>query len=417
MSDHLIQRAGLLLQQKKYREAEAILSGLFAENPANVHVLALLSEVKLQQDLPKEALELVNNAIGFDPGSDFLFYRRACVYIQLDNYNNAEKDLEQAIALQPYEAAYFALFALLKLDRKKYEEARVLAEKALELDPENITALNARSTALLKLNRKEESFETIRGALREDPHNAYTHANYGWGLLEKGSHKDALHHFSVALQKDPNLKLAQAGMAEALKARYLLYRIFLRYAFWMGNLSAKFQWMFIIGVFLGRNLLEAAAEAFPPLSPFITPLVIVVAVFAFSTWVMTPLGNLFLRFNKYGKHLLSPREMQSANLVALSVLVAAGGALALLFTHSEAPWFLIVFGLTMMIPLSVMFRSAKSAKTLVTYTAVLAALGIVAMIIAFTTNELFNGFSLAYLIGVFLFQWVANFVFSKESNK
>ncbi|RXK81959.1 tetratricopeptide repeat protein [Filimonas effusa] len=417
MSDHLIQRAGLLLQQRKFREAENILSGLFAEDPANVHVLALLCEVKLQQNMPKEALDLVNSAIGFDPSSDYLFYKRACVYIQLDKYNNAEKDLQQAINLQPYESAYFALFALLKLDRKEFEEARILAEKALELDPANISALNARSTALLKLNRKEESFSTIQGALREDPDNAYTHANYGWGLLEKSSHKEALNHFSIALQKDPNLKLAQAGMAEALKARYFLYRLFLRYAFWMGNMKSKLQWIFIIGIFLGRYLLEALAEMFPPLNGLITPLIIIIALFAFSTWVMTPLANLFLRFNKYGKHLLSPDEMRSSNFVALSVLTALAGAILLPVMNTEAPLAMIVFGLTMMIPLSVMFRSVKSRKTLVAYTAVLAFLGVLAVTIAFVSNQLLNNVSMLYLLGVFIFQWVANYILSREASK
>jgi uncharacterized protein HemY len=54
MSDQLIQRAGLLLQQKKYKEAENILGGLFAADPTNISVIALLSEVKVQQELYKE---------------------------------------------------------------------------------------------------------------------------------------------------------------------------------------------------------------------------------------------------------------------------------------------------------------------------------------------------------------------------
>ena len=417
MSDQLIQRAGLLLQQRKYKEAENILGGLFAQDPTNINVLALLSEVKVQQQLYKEALDLVNSAIGYDPSSDFLFYKRACVYLQLNRYSDAEKDLDQAIALDPYDPNYFALFALLKIDRKKFEEGLMLSEKALELDPENITALNARSTALLKLDRKEESFNTIQGALREDPDNAYTHANYGWGLLEKGSHKDALHHFAQALQKDPNLKLAQAGMAEALKARYWLYRGFLKYSFWMGNLAAKYQWFFIIGIYMASRGLNALAKTNSELGPFILPVTILLAAFAFSTWIMTPVSNLFLRLNIYGKHLLSLRETISSTFVGCSVLVALMGGILLFLTGMDPFLGVLLFGITMMIPLSVMFNSQKNGWVLKAYAALMALLGILGITAAFTSGELINVFTTAYFVAFFLFQWVANFLIAREGNR
>ena len=123
---------------------------------------------------------------------------------------------------------------------EKYEDALNLANEGLERDPENILALNIRSSALIKLDRKEDAFTTIEGALAHDPNNAYTHSNYGWGLLEKGNHKKALQHFREALKHDPTLVQAQAGMAEALKANYVFYRLFLRYAFFMSNLTAKY---------------------------------------------------------------------------------------------------------------------------------------------------------------------------------
>lgn len=417
MSDQLIQRAGLLLQQKKYKEAESILGGLFAQDPTNITVLALLSEVKIQQELYTEALGLVNSAIGYDPSSPFLFYKRASVYIQLHRFSDAENDLDQAIAIDPFDANYFALFALLKIDRKKFEEARVLSEKALELDPENIAALNARSTALLKLNRKEESFHTIQGALREDPDNAYTHANYGWGLLEKGSHKEALHHFAQALQKDPTLKLAQAGMAEALKARYWLYRSFLKYAFWMGNLTAKYQWIFIVGIFMGSRALNALAKSNPAVAPFILPFIILLAAFAFSTWIITPVSNLFLRLNTYGKHLLSAKEKMASNFVGVSALIALSGVLLLLITGMEPFSCMIFFGISMMIPLSVIFHSVKNGAVLKAYAALMAVLGITGIVAAFSSGDLVNSFIVAYLIGFFLFQWVANFLITRGDGR
>ena len=417
MSDQMIQRAILLLQQRKYKEAENILNSLFAQDPNDVNVISIICEVKIQQNKYTEALNLVNTAIGLNPGLSHLFYVRARIYVHEDKYDQAEKDLQQAITLDPDDADYFALYALLKLDRKQFDAALQLADAALERDPENINALNARSTALLKLNRKEESFSSIEGSLRQDPHNAYTHANYGWGLLEKGSPKEALYHFTEALRIDPSLQLAQSGMIEALKAKYFLYRVFLKYAFWMGNLTAKYQWGVIIGIFIASRALRFIAASYPAFEPFLYPVIILIAIFAFSTWIITPLSNLFLRLNKYGKHLLDRDEIISSNFVGVSAVAAIAGGALYLATGQEHMLAIVIVGISMMVPLSSMFNSVKNRTLLVIYTSVLAVLGIAGIITGFLSKELVNGFTLAYLVGVMLFSWLANYLVIKEQNR
>jgi tetratricopeptide (TPR) repeat protein len=417
MPDHLIQRAVLLLQQHKFKEAETILNGLFAQDPTNTDVIGLMCEVKIFQDKFNQAMALINNAIGLDPASAHLFHKRARIFIQQVKYDAAEKDLKQAISLDPYDTDYFALLSLLKIQRKQFTEALQLADKALELNAENIQALNARSTALLKLNRKEESFSTIEGALREDPDNAYTHANYGWGLLEKGSNKKALHHFSEALRKNPNLELAQRGMAEALKARYIIYRSFMKFSLWMGNLRGKYQWSIIIGFFVVFSVIRRVAASNPSLQPFLNPLIVLIALFAFSTWIISPVSNLFLRLNKYGKHLLVKNQVVSANFVGISACIAVVSGILYLATQQEYYIFLGIFGLTMMIPLSVMPASAKTRIALITYTCALACLGLAGFITGIVTGNVFNNFVLVYVIGLVLFQWVANFLLIRENNR
>jgi len=123
MPDYLIQRAVLLLQQHKFKEAEIILNGLFAEDPTNTDVIGLMCEVKICLDRFDEAMELVNNAIGLDPAAAHLFHKRARIFIQQDKYDAAEKDLQMSISLDPYETDYFALLSLLKLERKQFSQA------------------------------------------------------------------------------------------------------------------------------------------------------------------------------------------------------------------------------------------------------------------------------------------------------
>lgn len=417
IDDPRLVQVQILISQKKYTEAGNILRSLLAEAPNDVHYLALLSEVCFQQDKLDEARSIISNAIGLAPDWPHLFYIKARIALHEEKFDEAESLLKQCISLDPNDADFFALLAHSRQVRKKYQEALELANKALEIDAEHLLALNTRSSALLKLNKVEESFQTIEGALREDPTNAYTHANYGWSLLEKGDHKKALQHFKESLKHDPNYAYAQSGMMEALKATNPVYRLFLKYAFFMGNLTAKYQWGVIIGFYVLYRILSGMASANPDLEPYITPITIALAIIAFSTWIINPISNLFLRFNRYGKFLLDSKEKISSNFVAGSLLICLAG-IALYFIQDEERYLApAVFGLAMMLPLSVMLTPSKPKNMLLFYTIGMGLVGILAIATTFTTGILVNTWSSVFLVAFIAFQWVANFLMIKRSNR
>lgn len=415
--DNRLSKVEILIQQKKFGEAEKLLSDLLTEDSNNIHFLSLLAEVFLQQDKFENANSIIENAIGLSPDSPHLFYIKSRVAIQQENLSEAEKNINQAIELDPYDADYFALLANIKLGRKKFEEALEIANKALEIDAENLLALNTRSTALNKLNRSDESFETIEGALREDPNNAYTHANYGWGLLEKGNHKKALDHFKEALSNDPTFDYAQSGMLEALKATNPIYRLFLKYSFFISNLTAKYQWGVIIGFYLGFKALRTIAKNNEALQPYLIPLIIALGLIAFSTWVIAPISNLFLRFNKYGQLLLDKKERMSSNFVAISLGAFIVGLLLYFALSDEKMLTIAVFGFAMMLPLGTMFSPSKNKYGLLIYTIALAIIGVIAIGLTFSTGEMFNLMTVIFIIGFVAFQWVANYMLIKEDNQ
>jgi tetratricopeptide (TPR) repeat protein len=416
-ADNRLSRVEILLQQKKYAEAEQILKNLLTEDPNKIHFLALLAEVNLQQDKPDVAKRIIDNAIGLSPDTPHLFYIQSRIAIQQGNYDEAEKNIKQSIKLDPCDADYFALLASIKLARKQYEQALELSNKALEIDAENLSGLNTRSSALLKLNRSEESFNTIEGALREDPNSAYTHANYGWGLLEKGNPKKALEHFKESLKNDPNFKYAQLGILEALKAGNPIYKAFLKYAFGMSNLTAKYQWGVIIAFYFGTIGLRTIARTNEALQPYLTPLIIALAFIAFSTWIITPISNLFLRFNAYGQLLLDKKAKMSSNFVAGALLTFVAGGLSYFILSDEKFLTVAVFGFAMMLPFSVMFLNAKPKNALLFYSIGMAVVGVLAIGQTFLTGELFNLLTVIFIFGFVGFQWVANYLLIKEENK
>lgn len=415
--DIKLSKVEILIQQKKFSEAERVLKDLLTGDANNVHLLSLLAEVNLQQDKPDAASSIIDNAIGLSPDNDYLYYMKSRIAIQQEKLSEAEKYVQHAIAIDPYDADYFALLAHIRLTRKQFETALETADQALEIDAQNLLALNTRSAALNKLNRSQESFETIEGALREDPNNAYTHANYGWALLEKGNHKKALEHFKEALKNDPDAEYAQAGMLEAIKAANPVYRAFLKYSFWMSNLTAKYQWGVIIGFYFGFKGLRALAKNNDALEPYLTPLIIGLGILAFSTWIITPVSNLFLRFNKYGQVLLSKKEKMSSNFVAISFAAFIVGSILTFLLSDERFLSIAIFGFAMMLPLGIMFSPSKYKNALFIYTICMAITGILAIGSTFVTGELYSLLALAFVMGFIGFQWVANFLMIKEDNQ
>lgn len=416
MTEYSLSKVGILIQQKKYDAAEKILRQLLAQEPTNIHYLALLAELNLQQDRIDKAESIIDDAIGLSPDTAHLYFIKSRIDIQKDKYDDAEKSIQEAITLDPYTADFFAWLANIKLARKQYEESLRMANQALSIDPEDLLALNVRSTVLLKLNKKEESFQTIEGALRQDPNNAYTHTNYGWGLLEKGDHKKALKHFKEALKNNPNYDYAQKGMMEALKAKYLIYRLFLRYAFWIGNLSAKYQWGVILGLYFGTRALNMLADSYPALEPYLLPVIILLVIFAFSTWVIRPLSNLFLRFNAYGKFLLGKQEKISSNFVAVSLTVFLTGLSLYLFIPDLRYLLVAAYGFAMMVPLGMMFTPAKFNAFMI-YTIAMAVIGLAALAAAFALSPAFTILGWTFIGGFIAFQWLANFLIIRSSNR
>lgn len=416
MHDVGLNKVLVLVRQGRFAEAETLLKDFLQSEPNDERLLLLLGDVYIGMERYGDANNIANTLIGLYPESSTSFWLKSSVCIEIDNYGEAEESIKQAINLDPYDADYYAVWASVLLAKKEYELALATADQALEIEADNVDALNIRSTALLKLGRNDESFQTIEGALREEPNNAYTHANYGWNLLEKGDNKAALEHFREALRNNPNLEIARNGMAEAIKADNTIYRLFLDYFFWTQNLSKRYQWGFLIGFYFISKFLRRLASSVEPLQPFIIPLIVLLYIFAFSTWVVYPISNLFLRFNKFGKYLLDKNDALSSNLVGISLLGLITSGIVYFITNDIRYLAPAGFFLGILPPLGKVFNPSPSKKILVTYTVSMIAVGVAGIVETFNTADIFNMYNIIFLIGFTVFQWVANYFYIKESN-
>ncbi len=410
MTEALIQRAGVLIGQGRHKEAAKELREALAVDPTDAESLSLLAVCIGEEKKYEEANRLILQAIGLQPDNAYYHFIYAKILLDQDKIEKAGSKVREAISIHPYEAEFFGLLANVHLLQKDWSEALDNANKGLAIDAEHMVCLNCRTAALVKLNKKEDAWQTIDKALGKNPEDAVTHANYGWGLLEKQNHKEALTHFRQALQLNPELEWAKSGLVESLKARYIVYRWFLQYAFWISKFKGRQQWMIIIGLYVGVKILQSIAAKQPGLEPFLTPIVGLYVLFALSTWVIAPLSNLFLRLNVYGRYALSREEIRSSNFVGLALGIGVLGGLAYLFTFSNPFLALAIYGTTMMIPCSAMLNTDQPGrqKWLVAYTVFLAVVGAGALWIAFTGEALWNTLTTIYVLGIFIFQFVAN---------
>ncbi|HZY81638.1 MAG TPA: tetratricopeptide repeat protein [Cyclobacteriaceae bacterium] len=414
MTDQIIQRATLLIEHKRFEEAERELRILLASDPNHPYALALLGLSKTELGKHDEAVGYLKQALGQQPDNSYFLYLLGLVQLRKDNIKEAEKYLLSAISYDPHNANYFGTVALIKLQETQWEDALTYANRGLQVDPENLVCLNARSTALLKLDRKEESYETIKEALHNDPHNSYTHANLGWGLLERGDYQKALESFREALKLDPENEHAKAGLVEALKARYWFYRVFLKYSFWMSNMSSKYQWFFILGLWFGVRLLNGLSKSNPGLEPFVTPIIYLYMAFALSTWILEPISNLFLRLNVYGRYALNEEQMKASTFTGIGFAITILGLIGLLFTSTGTFVYMAFYGVGVMVLCSAMFKPSVKSKRMI---AMALAIGLCLVGFLFLLIE-FGGGNAGLLLSIFLigtvaYQFVINALISR----
>jgi len=320
-----LQRALLLLQGGRHVQAADELRHLLNTQPNDVAAHATLAMCLAYCEQYAEATEEARTAIQLAPDNPFGFYAQAIVLRCRNRYSESEQSIRQAIDLDPDDADYFALLGQLHLEQSRWQQALDAAVEGLGVEPENVDCMNVQARALVQTNRGEHARVAIEGALAREPENAETHANFGWTLLDEGKYYQAMEHFREALRLQPDLEWARLGVIEALKAKRILYRPVLWYFLWISKFTTRAQWGIILGAFIGVQVLRRLALANPALMPWVVPLILVYAVWAFSSWMAIPLFNLALLLDPFGRLALSKDEKITGTWVGLCLLGAILG--------------------------------------------------------------------------------------------
>jgi tetratricopeptide (TPR) repeat protein len=404
------ERATLLLKQHRRQQAAADLRQALAEEPDYAPAHALLAICLSDDGEHAEATREAEAAIGLMPSAAFNHYALGYVLFNRNRFQEAEQAVEAAIQFDPSDADYFALLANILLQQKKWPEALDAADQGLARNAENVDCANLRATALIKLGRKREAEAGAEATLARNPEDAASHTTMGWTLLERNQPREALEHFREALRLNPDSEWARSGIVAALKARYRLYGLILRYFLWISKLSGRAQWGVILGGYFGIRFLRGVARANPAMGVWIWPIIIAYAVFVLLTWLADPLFNLLLRLNKFGRYALSREEVVSSNWIggclALAVVLACVGCVldsGPLLSSALVAGFIVL-------PLSAVFNCSAGwpRRMMALYTALVALVGCVGAVGVGFDEELAKPSFGIFMLGVFAGSFVAN---------
>jgi tetratricopeptide (TPR) repeat protein len=363
-----------------------------------------------------EGMRFIKEAISIRADEDYYFYLLAFGHYYKDENIAAQRMLSKALELNPYAADYFGLSALICIEEVELETALKKANEGLAVDPENITCLNARATALNKLKQTDAAIETMRAALEQNPENEFTHTTVGWNYLEKGKHKEAAYHFREALRLHPNLENAQAGLKQALKSRIPPYRWLLQYSFWISNKGKNLQWILPFALFALIRIIIAILGKDNYLSTAALLVMGAYLLFVVTSWVINPIANFTLLFNRDGKYALTNSEKWSA-IISVAALIVGLFILFFSFLFPSAPGAtssLMITGLicfSLALPLSniqfpLTFKTRKGSSFV---SLLLVIIGLVTIVMPFVDEEGASFFLVIYFIFFIGYNWTGLF--------
>jgi len=247
MSKSAIEQAKLLLELKRYRDAESLLGEVIAREPDNDVAHRLLSLALTRRRRPLEGLSAAKKAIGLAPEEPAGYYVKTLAFMELNNLTGAREAIQKAIRLNPNNAEYYGRLSAIHMGKQEWKKAYTQAEKGLQLDPYHIQCANVYATVCALLGKHEQSDHAHRVVMSVNPGYAAAHNNRGVALLHAGKFAEAEASFQEAVRLDPMQEEAARNMIIMRYMQNPIYRWMFRYTLWIDLLIIR---NFILALFL-----------------------------------------------------------------------------------------------------------------------------------------------------------------------
>lgn len=192
------------------------------------------SPLALRQEVLQEAIEnhqagrlsqarlLYQKIIQSHPHHSTALHFLGVIELQSKNYAQAVELINQALLYQPQYVEAHSNLALALQAQGKYDEAIDHYQKALNIKPDFADALYNLGNALKESGNLQEAAASYRRALVINPHNALAHYNLGNTLKDQNLTSAAVAHYQQALSLQENYAEAHGNLGLVLVAQGML---------------------------------------------------------------------------------------------------------------------------------------------------------------------------------------------------
>lgn len=199
--DAWIRLGALYFDNKKYEEAEKILSQAIQSFPDNYAINFILGISLAQQSKNEEAEPYLKKAVELNSNDLNTLSAYAYTLNQLKKDEQAIYYLKQALAIDPNDVNIIGTLALIYNSQRLFEKSDSLYERALELKPDDPLINNnfaySLSTRGIQLER---ALRMVNRSLEKDSLNSAYLDTKGWILYQLGRYVEAKEFISKAVE-------------------------------------------------------------------------------------------------------------------------------------------------------------------------------------------------------------------------
>jgi tetratricopeptide (TPR) repeat protein len=213
----LLLRADILSALERPSEAQAVYETIRRRDPRNREAVLGLGRMLLEQGKPKEARELVREALPQQPADAQLFLVLAEADGALGSLAEAVVTLEQAVKAIPESVPLWTRLAEVFIRKEEWPKASDALAHAMALDPANGELPLRAGFVAEKLGHAHEALALYEHATEIAPSNKYAWSSRGLAFLSLGRPEEALPSFDRALGLDSDFEAAKEGRKAALQ--------------------------------------------------------------------------------------------------------------------------------------------------------------------------------------------------------
>ncbi|MEI8388980.1 MAG: tetratricopeptide repeat protein [bacterium] len=210
-------KAENLIELGKYREAEAYITKLLAENANDIQAKTYLAEIHSAQYKLDGAEKEFNKILEKNPqnpmahnGLGLVYYRRTTSSDMtfrgnMENYyNKALQEFSLAVKNDPNFYQAYDNTGKILFDAGRLNDAEKYFKKALEIRPDYSKGVENYGRVLFAKNQIDAAIDKYREAIRLNSKNSSAYCNLGEALIRKGNYSTAIKQLQTSLYLFPN---------------------------------------------------------------------------------------------------------------------------------------------------------------------------------------------------------------------